>query len=296
VDLVVIDAHLHLWDTGRLRYEWLQRPGNAAINRTFGFEDFRVRAEAAGVNRAVLVQADDSAADTEAMFEVAAAHPEIVGVVAWVPLDRPDEAAARLDELHKRPGFAGIRNLIHDQPDPDWLLRPEVGEGLALLERSGVPFDVIAVLPRHLSHVPVLSERYPALRMVLDHLSHPPLGGAGTSEWRRLITAAARNPLVFAKVSGLYPPDPSWTAADLREVVEFAAGLFGPDRLMFGSDWPVAELGGGYAKVRAELGRLVDQLPPAGREAVLGGTATRFYQLGPRPGTSAGQDDNSRDA
>jgi L-fuconolactonase len=129
----------------------------------------------------------------------------------------------------------------------------------------------------------VLSERYPALRMVLDHLSHPPLGGADTSEWRTLITAAAGNPLVFAKVSGLYPPDPSWSAADPREVVEFAAELFGPDRLMFGSDWPVAELGG-YAKVRAELGRLVDQLPPAGREAVLGGTATRFYQLGPRPG------------
>src|SRR5437899_879258 len=119
-------------------------------------------------------------------------------------------------------------------------------------------------------------------------LSHPPLG-ADTSQWRALITAAARNPLVFAKVSGLYPPDPSWTAADLREVVEFAAELFGPDRLMFGSDWPVAELGRGYAKVRAELVRLVDQLPTAGREAVLGGTATRFYQLGPpgrrrRPG------------
>jgi L-fuconolactonase len=126
---------------------------------------------------------------------------------------------------------------------------------------------VISVLPRHLSHVPVLSERYPALRMVLDHLSHPPLG-ADTGEWRGLITAAAGNPLVFAKVSGLYPADPSWTAADLREVVEFAFGLFGPDRLMFGSDWPVAELGGGYAKVRAELTRLVDQLPPAGRESV----------------------------
>jgi L-fuconolactonase len=129
-----------------------------------------------------------------------------------------------------------------------------VGEGLALLERRGIPFDVISVLPRHLSHVPVLSERYPALRMVLDHLSHPPLGGADTSEWRALITEAARNPLVFAKVSGLYPADPSWTAADLRDVVEFAVGLFGPDRLMFGSDWPVAELGGGYAKVRAGRG------------------------------------------
>jgi L-fuconolactonase len=159
VDRVVIEAHLHLWNTERLRHEWLQRPENAAINRPFGFEDFRARAAAAGVDRAVLVQADDSAAGTEAMFEVAAAHPEIAGVVAWVPLDRPDDAAAR---LRARPGFAGIRTLIHDQPDPDWLLRPEVAEGLALLERSGVPFDVISVLSRHLSHVPVLSERHPA--------------------------------------------------------------------------------------------------------------------------------------
>jgi L-fuconolactonase len=284
VYLVVIDAHLHLWNTERLRYGWLQRPENAAINRTFGFEDFRSRAAAAGVDRAVLVQADDSAADTEAMFEVAAAHPEIAGVVAWVPLDRPDEAAAQLDRLRTRPGLVGIRTLIHDQPDPDWLLRPSVGEGLTLLERRGIPFDVISVLPRHLSHVPVLSERHPALRMVLDHLAHPPLARADTradrGEWRTLITAAARNPLVFAKVSGLYPPDPAWTAEDVRDVVEFAFELFGPDRLMFGSDWPVAELGGGYGKMRTELWKIFDHLNPPERAAVLGGTATRFYALG----------------
>jgi L-fuconolactonase len=285
---VVIDAHLHLWNTERLPYEWLQRPENAAINRTFGVEDFRSRAARAGVDRAVLVQAADTAADTEAMFEIASGHPEIAGVVAWVPLDRPDEAAIQLDQLAARPGFAGIRNLIHDQPDPDWLLRPLVGEGLALLEQQGIPFDVISVLPRHLRHVPVLSERYPALRMVLDHLAHPPLGGADpvgpgswtdAAHWGELITAAARNPLVFAKVSGLYPPDPSWTAEDLRSVVEFAFGLFGPDRLMFGSDWPVAELGGGYVKMRTELGKLFDQLSAPERDAILSTTATRFYAL-----------------
>jgi L-fuconolactonase len=169
------------------------------------------------------------------MFEVAAAHREIAGVVAWVPLDRPREAAERLDDLATRPAFA---TLIHDQADPDWLLRPDVGEGLALLEQRGVPFDVIAVLPRHLSHVPVLSERHPELRMVLDHLAHPPLGGASTGEWRALISAAARNPRVFAKVSGLYPPGSSWTSGDLEEIAEFAFG-----------------------------------------EAVLGGTAARFYAL-----------------
>jgi len=105
---VVIDAHLHLWDVRRPGYDWLRRPGNAAINRTYAFTDFASLAAAAGVDRAVLIQADDSAEDTEAMFEVAAAHEEIAGVVAWVPLDRPDEAAAALDLLAARRGFAGI--------------------------------------------------------------------------------------------------------------------------------------------------------------------------------------------
>jgi L-fuconolactonase len=284
---VVIDAHLHLWDIRRLHYEWLQRPENSAINRTFGFEDFLASSRGTAVERAVLVQADDSAADTEAMFEVAAAHDQVAGVVAWVPLDRPAEAAAALDRLAARPRFAGIRTLIHDQPDPDWLLRPSVGEGLALLERRDIPFDVISVLPAHLSHVPVLSGRYPALRMVLDHLAHPPLGdlranppagGDQASRWRAMIAQAAANPLVYAKISGLYPPGP-WTADDIRGVVEFALELFGPGRLMFGSDWPVAELGGGYRKVWDELSALFGHLSAPERDAVLGGTATRFYGL-----------------
>jgi L-fuconolactonase len=125
--------------------------------------------------------------------------------------------------------------------------------------------------------------------MVLDHLAHPPLGHGGPGdpamgEWRALITAAARSPRVFAKVSGLYPPGSSWTAGDLEEVVEFAFGLFGPDRLMFGSDWPVAELSGGYAKIWTELSRLFGSLPADSRAAVLGGTAARFYALGTASG------------
>jgi L-fuconolactonase len=195
-----------------------------------------------------------------------------------VPLDRPAQAAEALDRLAARPKFVGVRTLIHDQADPDWLLRPPVGEGLALLERRGVPFDVISVLPRHLSHVPVLAERYPDLPMVLDHLSHPPLGGADDARWRDQMTAAAAHPLVHAKVSGLYPAG-TWTAEDIRPAVEFAFEAFGADRLMFGSDWPVAELGGGYLKVWTELSKIFGQLSAPERAAVLGSTATRFYGL-----------------
>ena len=176
-------------------------------------------------------------------------------------------------------GFLVLRDAA-GQPDPDWLLRPEAGEGLALLERRGVPFDVISVLSRHLEHVPVLSERYPALRMVLDHLSHPPLGSDDWEPWRTLLRAAAANPLVYAKVSGLYPPRAGWAAADIRAYVEFAIELFGPGRLMFGSDWPVAELSGGYQRAWSAISPILGGLPPADRDAILGGTARAFYHLG----------------
>jgi L-fuconolactonase len=272
---VIIDAHLHLWDTSRYRYDWLLRPGNESINRTYTFADFASRAAAAGVDRAVLVQAADDDIDTEAMFEVADAHDEIAGVVGWVPLDRPEVAAASLGRLRARPKFAGIRTLIHDQPDPDWLLRPAVGDGLALLEQHDVPFDVIAVLPAHLSHVPVLSRRYPRLRMVLDHLGHPPLDSADWEPWRTLITEAAANPRVYAKLSGLYPS----AGSSARAFAEFAIELFGPRRLMFGSDWPVAELGGGYQQVTAALFDVISGLPAADRDRVLSGTARDFYGL-----------------
>lgn len=272
---MVIDAHLHLWDTSRYRYEWLLRPGHESINRTYTFSDFAVRAAAAGVDRAVLVQAADDDTDTEAMFEVADAHDEIAGVVGWVPLDRPDVAAASLGRLRARPKFSGIRTLIHDQADPDWLLRPSVGEGLALLERYDVPFDVIAVLPRHLSQVPVLSQRYPGLRMVLDHLGHPPLDNDDWEPWRTLITEAAASSRVYAKLSGLYPAEGS----PVRALVEFALELFGAERLMFGSDWPVAELGGGYQPVAGALLDIIGELPAPQREAILAGTATDFYGL-----------------
>jgi L-fuconolactonase len=277
---MIIDAHLHLWDTGRHHYDWLQRPQNAVLNRTFGFADFAERSAGTRVDRVVLVQADDDAADTEAMFEIAEAHQEIAGVIAWIPLDRPGEAEVHLDRLAARPKFAGVRTLIHDQPDPDWLMRPGVGEGLALLERRGVPFDVVAVLPAHLRHVPVLSARYPGLRLVLDHLAHPPLGQVGWEPWRSLITEAASNPLVCAKVSGLYPPSPDgWDAADIRPFIEFAVELFGAGRLLFGSDWPVSELAGGYQKVWKELSAVFDTLSGDERDAILGGTARRCYGL-----------------
>jgi L-fuconolactonase len=278
---IVVDSHQHVWDLSRAQYSWLDSH-SAPIDRTITIDELKPSLRAAGVDGTVLVQSADNAEDTALMLDVAAANPEVLGVVGYVPLGRPADAARVLDELRGNAMFVGVRNLIHDLPDPDWLLRPEVDESLGLLEQAGIPFDLVAVLPRHLELVPIISERHPALRIVIDHLAKPPIGLDSLEPWGSLIARAAENPLVFGKVSGLYSAvgDPgSWTAASVRPSFERAIDLFGTNRLMYGGDWPISILAGGYEHVWAGLSELFSELPPAGRAAILGETAVAFYGL-----------------
>jgi L-fuconolactonase len=215
------------------------------------------------------------------MLEVADRHPEVAAIVAYVPLDRPDIAAERLAQLRKDTRVVGIRNLIHDLPDPDWILRPEVREGLGVLDQAGVTFDYVAVLPRHLEHVPTLSERHPGLRIVIDHLAKPPIGDLDREPWWSLIAAAAENPLVHAKLSGLYPgaaPE-TWTPDSIRPFVDRALEVFGPSRLMYGGDWPISTAAGGYDHVFTGLSDVLTGLSDAEREEIYSGTARRFYRI-----------------
>lgn len=280
-DVLTIDAHHHLWDPAARSYPWLAAAA-PEINRAFSFEDLAPILQRQHVDGTVLVQAADTDADTDAMFAVAAAHPEVLGVVGYVPLERPEQAAERLSVLRQRPRFAGIRNLIHDQPDPEWLRRPDVGDGLRLLEESDVPFDLVTSLPRHLEQAAYLSGRFPDLRLVIDHLGKPPIKAGGASRWRAAIRQAAGNPRVFAKVSGLYPAVGDWRdhgPQDLRPCVDDALEAFGPDRLMMGSDWPVSVLAGGYAVVWQTLLEVLTGYGPEVAEPILGRTARTFYRL-----------------
>lgn len=276
-----IDAHLHFWNLETGHYPWLT-PEAGPIFRTFTPDEVIPQLEAAGVGGAVLVQAMDSYEDTDSMLAQADTYDFVAAVVGWVPLDRPDEAARALERYAGHPKFAGVRHLIHDDPDPDWVVQDSVIEGLGLLAVAGLPFDVVAVLPRHLAHVPVLAERVPNLRLVIDHLAKPPIREGGWEPWASLLARAAEHPNVYAKVSGLNTAaDPAtWTAEDLRPYVDHALEVFGPERLMFGGDWPVATLAGDYAKVWKETGALLRGLSQEDRDLVLGGTAARFYEIG----------------
>lgn len=278
---LIIDAHQHVWDLQRAEYAWLG-PDAGILNRSIPMGEVLPSFEAAGVTGSVLVQAADNDDDTEYMLEVARRSPQVLGVVGYVPLHQPERAAERLAELQQEPLFCGVRNLIHDRSDPHWLLRDDVDATLGLLEDAGVPFDVVGVLPEHLEAVIAISERHPRLRMVLDHLNKPPIGAADSEPWRSLIARAAENPLVFGKVSGLYSAvgDPaSWTVDAIRPIFDHAMDVFGPDRLLYGGDWPVSLIAGGYDRVFAGIDELLADLDVGARDSILAGTAADFYSL-----------------
>ena len=281
-----VDAHQHFWAYGTYQTSWMERPPYAGdpalapIRRSFGPEDLLPELEAAGVRATIAVEAADGGAENAALLADARSHAWIAGVVGWVPLDRPEETERVLDGLHREPKFAGVRHLVNVEPDPDWILRAEVVEGLKLVAERGLTFDYVGILPRHLEHVPRLAERLPGLRIVVDHLGKPPIASGGFQPWGLLLARAARAPNVFAKLSGLDAGGAAgWSAADLAPYVDHALAVFGPERLMFGSDWPVAVLRGGYAKVWRETGAALAGLSQAERDRILGGTAVEVYRL-----------------
>lgn len=286
--MTIVDAHLHVWNLERAEYAW-PTPDLPELYRTTDVDDVRPSLDRAGVDAVVLVQAADTAADTAGMLEMADRHPIVAGVVGWVPLDRPRDAATALAAFADEPRIVGIRNLIHTQDDPDWILRPDVDEGLGLLEAAGLPFDFVTSGPTALAHLPTLARRHPGLHIVLDHLGKPPIGldDAARRAWRDLLEAAAANPLLTAKVSGLASaagPADSWTPDLLRPFVLDAIGVFGVERLMYGGDWPVSILAGGYDRCWDGITEVLADLSEAERAQLLGGTAVRVYGLNLRAG------------
>lgn len=276
-----VDAHLHLWDLEGGGYGWLT-PDLGLLHRSFAPEQARAELDGCGVRSAVLVQAEDSARDTAAMLAVADAHPWVVGVVGWVDLEQPGTAARQLDRWQEHPAFCGVRTLVHDDPRDGVLALPAVRRTLTLLGERGLAFDVPDAWPRHLADVADVAGALPGLQVVVDHLGKPPCSPEQRDGWRRALAAVAQHPGTSAKVSGLQVPGRPFDTAHVRPAWETALELFGPDRLMWGSDWPMTVLGAGYAGTWRVLSGLVAELSPDEQAAVLGGTAERVYRLSGR--------------
>lgn len=276
-----IDAHQHVWALGRCRYDWLG-PEAGVLYADHGPDDLAPHLERAGVDGTVLVQASDTVDETRYLLEVAARTPFVRGVVGWVPLDAPD-AAATLTELDADPHLVGVRPMLQDLDDPRWILRPEVGAGLDAVEARGLVFDAL-VRPPQLDSIVELAHARGGLGIVLDHAGKPDIAAgwswAGRPAWERALDALAQRENVAVKLSGLVTEAGArWTTDDLRPWVEAVLSRFGPQRVLWGSDWPVCRLAGDYARWWDATCELLEPLDAAARSAVLGGTAQRLYAL-----------------
>ncbi len=271
----MIDAHQHFWRLDRGDYGWLG-PALAPIYRDFSPDDLAPLLARHGIERTILVQAAPTVAETRFLLDVAARTPFVAGVVGWADFSAPD-AAATIADLARDSRLVGLRPMVQDIADDDWLVRPELAPAFRALAAHGLVFDAL-VLPRHLPRLLVVAERHPDLAIVIDHLAKPEIRARRLDPWRAGMAALAARPNVFCKLSGLVTEaGPGWTAADLRPYVAHVLAAFGPERLMWGSDWPVVDLAGGYDSWRAASLALFDGLSAAEREAVLGGTAARVY-------------------
>ena len=280
-EVVAIDGHQHFWDPGRVPLPWL-RPEHAAIARAFEPDELAPQLAAANIAATILVQSACSNEDTMFMFEHARRYDWIAAVVAWLPLEEPDRTAARLEELRAEPKLRGIRHLIHDEPDPHWILAPAVLESLSLVEAADLVLELPVVFPRHLADVPELARSFPALTIVIDHLGKPPLRRHDLRTWSEQLIEAAAYPNVAAKISGLNTvlDRSDWNASDLRPAVETACDAFGPERLLCGSDWPVSLLNGGdYARVWDETRATLELVAPDEADRLLSANARRIYTL-----------------
>jgi L-fuconolactonase len=276
----MIDAHQHFWQLSRpFQYGWLDAPSLARIRRDYLPEDLEPLIRLEGVDRTIFVQTQHDLEENRWVLGLAERHPFIAGVVGWVDL-ASESCERQVLEVREFPRFVGVRHVVQDEPDDDFLVRPEILRGLKILERHGVPFDLLLYV-KHLRHVPTLARALPDLPMVIDHLAKPRIKDHSLDDWLPGFRQAASFPNVYCKLSGMVTEADweRWSVDDLRPYVQAALDLFGPDRLMFGSDWPVSELAATYGQVRGALVEALGSISGAERLAIFGGTAARFYGI-----------------
>ena len=279
-----IDAHHHVWRLERGDYAWLTPA--LPIYRDYGLQDLRPLLEAVGpavpspgITATVLVQAAPTEAETHFLLQVARDSSSLVrGVVGWADFAAA-AAPARIAALAADPLLKGLRPMLHDIPDREWILRPDVQPALAEIAARDLAFDAL-IRPPHLPVLLELARRHPALRIVIDHGAKPDIAAGTLQPWAADIARVAHETQAVCKLSGLVTEAaPDWRVTDLHPYVDHLLHVFGPQRLMWGSDWPVVDLAGGYPRWRDATLHLLRHLPDAARDAVLGGTAATVYRL-----------------
>ncbi|HEX3499957.1 MAG TPA: amidohydrolase family protein [Stellaceae bacterium] len=272
-----IDSHVHFWALARGDYGWLT-PDLAPLYRDFGREDLAPLIAEAAVDAVILVQAAPSEAETHYLLGEAARYDRVAGVVGWVDMAARD-APSRIAALAEGKRLKGIRPMIHDIPEIDWMLRPELGPAFRALIAHDLAFDAL-VRPPHLAALRRLVDRHPDLRIVIDHGAKPAIAGGQFDDWAVAMAGFARDTPIYCKLSGLVTESGAdWTEDRLRPYVDHLVATFSPARLLWGSDWPVVTLAASYGAWWRVASRLLASLDERGQARIFGGSAAEFYRL-----------------
>ena len=274
-----IDAHQHYWHPDRGDYGWMPMD-NATLARPWHPLDLAPHLRGHDIARTVLVQAAPSVEETEYMLGIADVTPSVAAVVGWIDFEDRDHLR-HLQRLARHPKFRGVRPMIQDIPDDDWMLRDDVQWAFATLSDLDLTFDALG-FPRHLANFHKMLTRYPDLRVVVDHCMKPQIRDpdpAAFRHWADGLGTIARDTRAVCKLSGIVTESDGWDARTLKPYVDHVLDVFGPARVMWGSDWPVCQLAASYSDWRMAAETLTAHLPTADVEAIFGGTAARFYRI-----------------
>lgn len=272
-----VDAHQHFWALERGDYGWLT-PALTPIYRDFTPEDLIPILRGQGIDGTVVVQAAPTTAETDYMLSLAAQHSFIMGVVGWVDFEAPD-APAQIAERASHPKLVGLRPMIQDIADDAWMLQDNLRPAFQAMVEHDLVFDALT-LPQHLGHLGVLLSRYPKLKTVIDHGSKPSIATDDIAVWAQDMAHLAQTTSAHVKLSGLVTEaGPNWNIDQLRPYVAYLLDVFGPKRMIWGSDWPVCTLASDYNRWCATTQALLADLGAADQAAILGDNAIELYGL-----------------
>jgi Predicted metal-dependent hydrolase of the TIM-barrel fold len=279
----IIDTHIHCWNFAKAEYEWLKND-TSILKRTYNIDEIVEERKQTGIKQGVLVQSANNLEDTDWMLEVAEKNDWITGVVGWLPLmDTEGLQKIFTEKYSSNKYFKGVRHLIHDEPDDKWLLQDVVINSLAFLAEKNLTYDVVGVLPSHITTALEVANKVSGLKMIFDHLNQPPIS---TKEkfgaWGELMKEAAGHKNFYVKISGLgtTTKKPNWSPADIKPYFEFVLEHFGEDRCMCGGDWPVSLLAGSYSKTWSVYKEIINSLlNEEARDKVFYKNAVQFYNL-----------------
>lgn len=284
MSIPIIDTHVHIWDLIKVHYSWLQGD-DSILARNYLPAELYPQLSKVHVTSAVLVQAANNLEDTELMLSAASQNDWIKGVVGWVPLQDPSKTQALIENWKATNTYLkGIRHLIHNEANENWLLQDSVIESLKILAHHHITYDIVGVKEAHLKAAITIAEKIPTLHLVLDHLNNPPMTNQTEMDrWRTNIKVAAQLKNIHAKISGLAMATgqfETWTSADIHASIEYALEQFGTDRCFCGGDWPVSLLAGGYVKTIQAYREIIENcLTIIDQEKVFNKNAALFYKL-----------------